>query len=203
MIRRFSFCIFVLSLMLTTGCAKKGPEPAAPTISSVSSNEPGSVKQTNVATMSAIVEKVDQAKRLVTLRTADGKETTIRVSDAVKNLPQVKKGDEVSVGYLESVAIQVKKPAQGELGTVVGEGLETAEPGQKPGGVAARTLVITAKIVGIDRQAKTVTLEGKEGNRVTIDVRNPHHFDVIHLNDLVQITYTEALAISVDEVKPK
>lgn len=203
MIRRFSFCMFVFSVMLAAGCAKKGPEPAAPTISSVSTNEPGSVEQANVATMSAIVEKVDVAKRLVTLRTADGEETTIRVSDAVKNLPQVKKGDEVTVGYMESVAIQVKKPTDGELGAVVGEDVATAQPGEKPAGVAARTLVVTAKIVGIDRQAKTVTLEGKEGNRVTIDVQNPHHFDAIALNDLVQITYTEALAISVDSIKHK
>lgn len=198
---RFILCL--LSFALAAGCATKSPEPAAPSISSVTSSAPGSVEQSNVATMSAIVEKVDVAKRLVTLRTADGEETTIRVSDAVKNLPQVKKGDQVSVGYLESVAIQVKKPTDGELGAVVGEDLATAKPGEKPAGVAARTLVVTAKIVGIDRAAKTVTLEGKEGNRVTIDVRNPAHFDAIALNDLVEITYTEALAISVDSIKKK
>jgi hypothetical protein len=159
------------------------------------------VKQANVATMSAIVDDVDVPNRLVTLRTSDGEKTTIRVGDEVNNLPQVKRGDEVSVGYLESVAIQVKKPAEGELGAVAAESIETAKPGEKPGGVAARTLVITAKIVEIDRAEQEVTLEGKEGNRVTLDVRDPAHFDAIAVGDLVEITYTEALAISVDSIK--
>lgn len=203
MIPRFRFAIYLLSIVLVASCAKKGPEPAAPTVTSVTRNVPGSVEQSNVATMSAIVEKVDVAKRLVTLRTADGRETTIRVGNEVKNLPQVKKGDEVTVGYLESVAIQVKKSSQGQLGTVVGENLATAEPGEKPAGAAARTIVVTAKIVAIDRAAKTVTLEGKEGNQVTIDVRNPAHFDAIAVGDLVDISYTEALAISVDSAKSK
>jgi hypothetical protein len=153
--------------------------------------------------MSAIVEDIDLSKRLVTLRTADGKETTLRVGDDVKNLPQVRKGDEVTVGYLEAVAIQVKKPGEGELGAVATEGLERAKLGEKPGGVAARSLVITAKIVEIDRAGQKVTLEGKEGERVTIDVRNPEHFDAIALGDLVEITYTESMAISVESAKKK
>jgi hypothetical protein len=203
MMQRLSFRICLLSTALITGCATKSPEPEAPAVSSVTSTAPGSVKQANVATMSAIVEDVDVPNRLVTLRTSDGERNTIRVGDEVKNLSQVKKGDEVSVGYLESVAIQVKKPTDGELGAVAAEEIETAEPGEKPAGVAARTLIITAKIVEIDRAAKEVTLEGKEGNRVTLDVRNPAHFDAIAVGDLVEITYTEALAISVDSITPK
>jgi hypothetical protein len=203
MMPRFSLCICLFSTALIAGCATKSPAPEAPAVSSVTTTAPGSVKQANVATMSAIVENVDVAKRLVTLRTSDGETTTIRVGDEVKNLPQVRKGDEVSVGYLESVAIEVKKPSEGELGAVAAEDVETAKPGEKPAGVAARTVMVTAKIVGIDRAAQKVTLEGKEGNRVTIDVRNPAHFDAIAVGDLVEITYTEALAISVDSVKPK
>ena len=201
MIPRSSLFIFMLSIALVAGCATRGPEPVAPEVSSVTSTVPGSVKQANVATMSAIVDDVDVPNRLVTLRTSDGEKTTIRVGDEVNNLPQVKRGDEVSVGYLESVAIQVKKPAEGELGAVAAESIETAKPGEKPGGVAARTLVITAKIVEIDRAEQEVTLEGKEGNRVTLDVRDPAHFDAIAVGDLVEITYTEALAISVDSIK--
>jgi len=201
--RRSNCFLCVLALALATGCATKSPEPMAPAVSSMSSSTPGSVKRADVVTMSAIVEDIDLSKRLVTLRTADGKETTLRVGDDVKNLPQVRKGDEVTVGYLEAVAIQVKKPGEGELGAVATEGLERAKLGEKPGGVAARSLVITAKIVEIDRAGQKVTVEGKEGERVTIDVRNPEHFDAIALGDLVEITYTESMAISVESAKKK
>ena len=193
--------VLFLAVAFVAGCAAEKPQPAPPAMGSTTTTAPGSVKQENVATMSAIVEHVDVKERLVTLRTADGKKTTIRVGDEVKNLAQVKMGDEVMVGYLESMAIQVKKPTDGELGAVAGEEVATAKPGEKPAGVAARTVMITAKIIGIDRKAQQVTLEGKEGNQVTIDVRNPEHFDAIAVGDLVEITYTEALAISVEPTK--
>jgi Cu/Ag efflux protein CusF len=151
--------------------------------------------------MSAIVDEIDVATRKVTLRTADGKRTTLTVGPEVKNLAQVRTGDEVTVGYLEAVAIQVRKPGEGKLGAVAAEELETAAPGEKPGAVAAQAVQITAKIVAIDREGKTVTLEGKDGTQVTLDVRYPGHFDAIAVGDLVEITYTESMAISVEATK--
>jgi len=165
------------------------------------SKAPGSVKRANVVTMSAIVDDIDVATRKVTLRTADGKRTTLRVGPEVRNLAQVKKGDEVMVGYLEAVAIQVRKPGEGKLGAVAAEEVDRAAPGEKPAGVAAQAVKITAKIVAIDREGKTVTLEGEEGNQVTIDVPDPMHYDAIAVGDLVEITYTESMAISVEPTK--
>jgi hypothetical protein len=199
--RRIKYVLAALATGLAASCAAKGPEPMAPAMSSMESTSPGSVKRANVVTMSAIVDDIDVAKRQVTLRTADGKKTTLRVGPEVKNLPQVKKGDEVTVGYLEALAIQVKKPGEGELGTVGAEEIGTAAPGEKPAGVAAQAVKITAKIVAIDREGQQVTLEGKEGDQVTIDVRNPEHFDAIAVGDLVEITYTESMAISVESTK--
>lgn len=185
---------------LAAGCATMQPQPAAPTVSSVTERSPGRVEQTNIVTAAAIVEHVDQRQRLVTLRMPDGTTTTLRAGDEVRNLAQVEKGDEVLVGYIESVAISVNK-GEGELGAVAGEDVQRADLGEKPGGAAARTIRITAKIVAIDRDANEVTLEGKDGNRVTLDVRYPEHFDVIAVGDLVDIQYTEAIAVSVQPMR--
>jgi hypothetical protein len=83
---------------------------------------------------------------------------------------------------------------------VAGEDVQTAKLGEKPAGAAARTVQITARIVAIDRAAEEVTLEDEAGDRVTIDVRNPEHYAVIAVGDLVEITHTEAMAISVESV---
>lgn len=190
----------VALLALVAGCAAEKPEPAAPRVTSVSSNVPGSVKRADTVTMSAVVEDVDVANRRVVLRTADGEKRTLNVGPEVRNLAQVKKGDMVNVAYLQAVAIEVKKPGEGELGAVAAEQVERAAPGEKPAGAAAQTVVVTAKIAAIDRDKQTVTLVGKEGNEVTIDVRNPHHFDAIAVGDLVQMTYTESVAIAVEPV---
>jgi Cu/Ag efflux protein CusF len=202
MTHHLNFLIAAACLLVTTGCAMTGTttQPEAPAVASVTKTAPGSVEQTSVASVTAIVEKVDVAARKVTLRTADGRKTTLSVGPEVKNLPQVERGDEVIVNYLESVAIHVKKPGEGRMGTVAGEDVQTAKLGEKPAGAAARTVQITARIVAIDRAAEEVTLEDEAGDRVTIDVRNPEHYAVIAVGDLVEITHTEAMAISVESV---
>ena len=54
-------------------------------------------------------------------------------------------------------------------------------------------------IRALDRKNGTATLEGPDGELTTIAVRNPQHFDVAQVGDLVEITYTEAVAIAVDK----
>jgi membrane protein implicated in regulation of membrane protease activity len=60
--------------------------------------------------VTATVEAIDQAKRLVTLKGPEGKSRTIKVDPRVKRLPDVKKGDQVVVRHTEGLAIYVKTP---------------------------------------------------------------------------------------------
>ena len=138
---------------------------------------------------------------MVTLERADGSLIKFRASDEVRNLPQVKVGDEVSVTYYEALAYEVKKPGEAAPGAAVAEGLERAELGEKPGGAGARVTTITATIAAIDKAAMTVTLRSPDGDTTTIKARDPQKLDRVAIGDLVEITYTEALAISVETPK--
>jgi len=153
----------------------------------------------NSATMTATVVGIDQKKRMVTLKGPDGKTTTIHVGDEVKNLSQVKKGDQVVVTYYESLAYNVFKKGVVKRGVTVSEGVGTAEPGEMPAGIGARAVTVTAKITAIDKQSNTVTLKGPQGNLKTVKVQDPSKLDLVHVGDHVSITYTEALAIAVEE----
>src|SRR5512147_3043784 len=62
----------------------------------------------NIVTVTATVEKIDQKTRHVTLGLPDGRSQTIVVPEEVRNLPQVRKGDQVAARYYESVAFEVK-----------------------------------------------------------------------------------------------
>ena len=55
----------------------------------------------------ATIEDIDAAKRELTLKDSKGDTHKMKVSEEVKNLDQVKKGDEVSIGYYQSVALSV------------------------------------------------------------------------------------------------
>jgi Cu/Ag efflux protein CusF len=196
-----TIAVAALAVTLAAGCAANAPAPQAPEVATMTERSPGRVAATSVTTATAIVEHVDQRQRLVTLRMSDGRTTTLGVGPEVRNLAQVEKGDEVVVGYLEAVAIEVNKSG-GELGVVAGEDALRAAPGEKPAGAVARTTKVTAKIVEIDRENDEVTLEGKEGNRVTIDIRDPRHYEAIAVGDLVDFTFTQAVAVSVEPTTP-
>jgi hypothetical protein len=132
----------------------------------------------------------------VTLKGPEGNEVTIHVDKRVKNLPQVKKGDQVVVDYLESVAVDLHKPGEPPEVSAAG-GVTTAKPGELPGGVATKRLRVTATISAIDKDKSTVTLTGPRGNAFPVKVKDPARLEGLKVGDSVDVTYTEALAIAV------
>lgn len=148
--------------------------------------------------VTATVTKVDQATREVTLKKEDGQEYSFVASDDVKNLAQVKPGDVVTVTYAEALAYEVKKGGTAvEPATVVAGG--SAEPGMKPEGAIARQTTVTVLITAIDPTVPTITFKGPAGNTRTIKVRHPEKLEGVKVGDTVEITYTEAFAIKVEE----
>jgi len=200
-----------ISALSLAGCATKqkarvgvipGVAPQA-TISSTETAIPSGRMVENFVTATATVEKIDLTTRMVTLKGAGGKLVTFKADERVKNLPQVKVGDEVIVTYYEAIAVKVLKPGETEPSVSLAEDVGTAKPGEKPAGVAAREITITATIEAIDKPTSSVTLKGPEGNSVTVKVRNPQRLEKVQVGDMVEITYTEAVAIAVEPAAKK
>jgi Cu/Ag efflux protein CusF len=147
--------------------------------------------------MQATVTAIDLKTRMVTLKDTDGNETTIHVDKRARNLAQVKVGDVVKVAYQQSVAWKVNKSGKAAA-TEAEAATVRAKPGEKPGGAAGQRITFTATIEAIDLDNGTVTLKGPEGNSHTIKARNPANLKKVKVGDLVDITYTEAVAIKVE-----
>jgi len=152
--------------------------------------------------VTATVTKIDYATREVTLKAQDGQEYSFVASEDVRNLPQVKVGDRVHVAYAEALVYEVRKGgAAADGGTVIAGG--AAQPGQKPAGAIARETKVTVLITAIDPKVPSVTFKGPGGNTRTIKVMHPEKLQGVHVGDTVDITYTEALAIKVEEAPKK
>jgi hypothetical protein len=189
--------IAMVAALSLAACAPKAPTPAPPTVAAATtSTAKGGVREQEV-TIRATVEKVDQKERLVTLRGPDGNTNTIRVGPEVKNLPQLKRGDEVVATYYQSVAFQVVKPGEKKLSVSGQEGAAAAPVGSKPGAMGARVITLVADIVKLDRANRQAMLEGPEGKTITVIVQNPENFDKVKVGDRVEITMTEAIATDV------
>jgi hypothetical protein len=148
----------------------------------------------------ATITAVDRSQRQVTLRDESGGEFVVEATDAVRNFDQIQVGDEVVVAYTEALAWQVKPAGEGAPGLSTDEGVTRAKPGEKPAGAVGRSVTITATITAIDLAAGTVTLTGPGGNSRTIKARDPNNLKKVKVGDLVDITYSEALAVSVQPV---
>jgi Cu/Ag efflux protein CusF len=179
----------IAAVAALSACATTAPENVSGTVSE------------NLIAATATVKAIDLTTRKVTLQRADGSLVKVHADENVRNLAQVKVGDTVKVSYYESIAYEVKKPGESAPGTAVTEGLARAKPGEKPGGVAAQVVTITATIAAIDKSAMTVTLRGPDGEMTTVKARDPKKLDRVAVGDLVDITFTEALAISVETPK--
>ena len=157
------------------------------------------VKLGEAMVVTAEVLAVDKAERMITLRGLNDNEVDIKVSEEARNFDQIKVGDQVRVKYFKSIAIYL-----GDAGTqpgvdaavVVGR---TAE-GDKPGGYTVSTMDMSAAIVGIDRNERTLTLKLPDGEVVTRDVDPAvEMFDTLRVGDTIHVRFTEAFAISVEK----
>jgi hypothetical protein len=151
----------------------------------------------------ATVEAVDQSTRMVTLKGPKGNSVTFKASDEVRNLAQVKAGDEVKFAYYESLAVRVLKTEEAFPTASETEAVARAKKGEMPAGVVAKEVTVNATITAIDKKAKTATLKGTDGKSVTVNPLRPEKLDEVKVGDRLVITYTEAVAVSVEKAEKK
>ena len=180
------------ALCLATAALAQDAKPAAPPMGeAVISSEQ----------VTATVTKINHKTREVTLKASDGQEYDFVADEAVKNLPQVKKGDVVTATYAEALAWEVKKGGTAGVDATVAAG--AAPIGDKPAGAAGRQVRVTVSITAIDPKAPSVTFKGPAGNTKTIKVKYPEKLKGVNVGDTVDITYTEAIALKVEAAAKK
>jgi hypothetical protein len=128
----------------------------------------------------------------VTLKGPQGDMFEAKVGPAVE-LERLKVGDRVRTSYFEEVAVAITKHPEGPPKAVTTNVLR--------GGVTAQQATITARIDSVDPDKKTVTFRGPEGMVHTLKVEDTAlaaQLAHIHPGDNMDVTYTQAVAISVE-----
>jgi hypothetical protein len=143
------------------------------------------------------VVRVDSKTRNLTLRMAEGDTLVIKASNRVKNFDQIKERDVVKVAYTQTVNITVTDAGTPEVPQDTSSA--QADSGPKPSGLTHYRATITA----LDKAKGVASLKGFDGADFTITPRDPARLDQVNVGDLVTISYTEAVAASVQKVKPK
>ena len=190
-----SFTVFLGALLAVGGSRIWAAEDQAGKAAS------GSRSEALLVSVTASVEAIDPANREVTLKGPLGNEVTFVVDRRVKRFNEIKVGDLVQADYYISVVAELRKPtAEEKKNPLVVLGAEgKAPPGASPAAGGLRTFRVVTTIEGLDRPTRTVTVKGPRGNYLTARVADPSRLTQARIGDTVVITYTEALAISLEK----
>jgi hypothetical protein len=169
----------------------------------VISSKPGKFAAMGTVELSAQVISINKATRTLTLKGERGNVVEIVAGDEVRNFDQIQVGDSVVARYLEALTLELKKTKVAAGEPTVSEELGRAKPGERPAVAGQRTITAITDVVAVDPAASTISLKGPQGNVVTLDVQNPDQFKVVKVGDQVEVTYTEALALSVEPAPAK
>ena len=198
-------CAMLLASM--TAMAADDPEMDKIDMSPEARMEPrAGIDKALMVEVTATVTGVDIEKRQVTIEGPEGNSTVIHVTDQVKNLPQVKIGDSVEIIYYRSAVVDLDtKKDNVELGTEVAAARASAPAGNKPAGAIGTEVKRTAEILFVDPIQKFIRFVSPDTGIRTVTLEHrpdlQHYLKELKKGDIVQVTYTEALAVSVEPAK--
>ena len=179
--------VLAATFALLAACAS-GPNPA--------DDKPGGREQTLVE-IRAVVIGVDQQRRLIALESDDGERMVLPVAEQFRDFEHARVGDQVVISNTKAIAWQVKPSAKGASGMSTRETLTNPAPGEARGGAIERAVTVTATITAMDVARGTVTVTGPQGKSLTFAVHKPSDLEKVRVGDLVDTTYSEALAVGV------
>ena len=138
---------------------------------------------------------IDHAKRVVNIKTSDGKFGTSTCPQARRRFDELKVGDKVSLTYNNNVSARLKPP--GEAAVDTGTSATTAGSEARPGGTASVQRTMTATIDTIDKKRLVDHLRWSNGWKYSRHVVDPTVFDKVKVGDKVDITWNTDVTVTV------
>jgi hypothetical protein len=148
--------------------------------------------------ITASVEAIDSTNREVTVKKPDGTYDQWYIPTSVKRFDSLKVGDKVTATYYENVVLQVKAPSdtsvdRASAGVVRGE--------DKATGTMSHQRTITAAITAIDPNVPSISFSGPNNWKYSTRVQDKGALAKVKVGDRVDITWTQAMILSLDEGK--
>jgi hypothetical protein len=187
------FKILLLAIALTFSLTvQAGTEAAAV--------EKPSFSATQTIQLVAVVDAVDREARTITLKGPEGETRTLQADPDSHNIDKIDVGDKVDVEFVQNMTIEVFA----NDGVEPGSGIMTAsgrnKEGETPAGMEMITTVATAIVEEINIEANTFKLRWPEGEIKEYVARDPENLKKAAVGDLVVTTYTEAVALTLQEI---
>jgi Cu/Ag efflux protein CusF len=149
-----------------------------------------------VVSETAVIQAIDHNARLVTLKSEDGVVDTVYCGPEVKRFNELKVGDKVVFRYHESMVLAIQAPGT-KAPVSEASGITRRETG-KPGGTISEQMTAVVTVLAVDLKAPSITIQTADGIKMSFGVEDKKNLEGVKVGDKIQITYTQALAISVE-----
>ena len=146
-------------------------------------------------TASGTIQKIDKDNRVVTIKGDAGNTVDLKIGPNVA-IEKLKIGQRIHAAYYEEVALALHKPGE--------QAPKMTQTVTERGGITAQQTTVTAKVVAVDTAANKVVLMGPQGNKHVVKVEDPDlqaQLGKIKAGDNMEVTYTQAVAISLEPMK--
>jgi hypothetical protein len=151
--------------------------------------------QSKPETITATIEAIDKASRVVTLKGPEGNSVDVKAPDQLEGFNSLRVGDEVTATYFAAVMIRARKPgdpvATGEPATTVRRTERT------PGSDTRQERTFTVTVEAVDAKAPSLRVKGPQGRVATMAVADPKQLQNLKVGDTVDLTYYESLLVKV------
>jgi hypothetical protein len=184
-----------LALLMALAAVAGGERTAAAQSAAAKASPRVVVAETT--SIEARLDAVDVKTRRMTVTGPRGKTLTLKVGPDVKDLDQVKPGDQLVVRYFEPLAVFVRKAAEPRA-AAEGTAVQVIPKGKRPVAVAVDTVEFKGTVEGIEYAKRRLTLKGPEGKTRTIKVDpGVKRFTEVKKGDQIVVRHTEATAFSI------
>jgi hypothetical protein len=184
-----------LALLMAVAAVAGGERTAA--AQSTAAKATPRVVVAETTSIEARLDAVDVKTRRMMVTGPRGKTLTLKVGPDVKDLDQVKPGDQLVVRYFEPLALFVRKGNEPRV-AAEGAAVQVAPNSKKPVAVPVDTVEFKGTVEGIEYAKPRLTLKGAEGKTRTIKVDpSVKRFNEVKKGDQIVVRYTEATAFSV------
>jgi ribosomal protein S17 len=153
----------------------------------------------DMVTETFTIEAIDSSSRIVTLKDKEGNLEDLYCGPEVQRFDALKVGDTVTFRYYESVVSALRRP--GQAAKPAESGGVTRTPGTRPGATISQQMTATVTIQAIDAKVPSVTVKSDKGRQMSFRVQDAKNLEGYKVGDTVEVTYTQALAVSVEPAK--
>ena len=145
-------------------------------------------------TVTATIEAIDKAERMVTLKMSDGRTEQVKAPDEMEGFNRLKVGDQVSATYLEALVVRLAKP--GDPAPSGAPTTITTRKDRTPGSQTRRDRTLRVTIEAIDAAAPSLRVKGPVATAV-LKVSDAKQLQGLKVGDTVDVVYYESLLITV------